>query len=696
MPDLLYEIGTEELPASYIRPALEQLRRSLEKELDEAEIVHGDILSTGTSRRLVLAAKDLAEHQPDVDEAVTGPPVQAAFDGEGRPTRAAEGFARSHGVEVGAIQRTNTPRGEYCVIHRLREGRPTVELLAEILPRITRQVSFPKSMLWPNSRCPFARPVRSLTALLGTEVVAFALCSVETGRSVEAHPILAPGRLTLENADFDNYQQQLRNDFVVVDMAERRQDIRRRIEAALANFGGTLTEEELLDEVTNLVQYPSVTVGDFDPAFLEVPDSVVEAAMMEHQRYFPVRDGEGHLSPHFIVVSDRGPQPSEVVRVGNEQVLKARLADAQFFYQVDRKIPLADRVAGLDGVQFLKGLGTYRDKCRRLEKLVKKVAEALGLDDETAAHAQRAAGLCKADLLTAMVGEFPKLQGEVGRIYALNEGEPEAVAQAIAEHYLPKSAGGPLPSSPAGRALGLAEKLDNLTACFALSLIPTGSADPYAMRRQAQAALRTIAESGRHLRISALLQMALILLPEPHSTSAKVVPQIMSFLKDRLFATAIDQGAPHDLAHAVLAAGWEDVVDFLARLDVLRKLSDDPCWPSLVTAVERTHNISRDAAEGVALDPALYSEPLEKELGDIYERNREAIEKLVEERKYEEASRRFAQVFAKPLHAFFDNVFVNVDDQKVRGNRLALLREINRLYSTRIADLSQIVTGVQK
>ena len=383
--------------------------------------------------------------------------MKAAFDAQGNPTRAAEGFARSQGIAVSDIIRKETPRGLYCAARKRVKGRSAAEILSEALPKITLEISFPKSMVWLSGQRAFARPIRSLLALLGTEVVPFTLFEVASGRTTEGHPILCPGLIEVRDADFERYEKLLREHWVVVDIAERKAAIRGDIEKALRRFaasakgsgqGGPLREEALLNEVTNLVQWPSVAVCDFDPAFLQVPAPAVEAAMMEHQRYFPVRDAAGALLPHFLVVSDRGPEHEALIRAGNERVLRARLADAQFFDQQDRKVRLADRVEALRGVAFLKGLGNYFDKTQRLERLTKSVAEHLGLDDRDAAFAVRAARLCKADLLTEMVGEFPALQGEVGRIYALRDGEPAAVAAAIAEHYLPRSADGELPATP--------------------------------------------------------------------------------------------------------------------------------------------------------------------------------------------------------------------------------------------------------
>jgi len=698
MPDLLYEIGTEEIPASYIGPALDQLRMALATALEEARLTHGEIRTAATPRRLVIAASDVSERQPDAVEDISGPPVTAAYDADGNPTKAALGFAHSQGVDVGAIERRETERGVYCFVRKNVEGRPTIDILAEILPRITIGIAFPKSMVWLSGRKTFARPVRSLLALFGKHVIPLDLFGLTSGRSAECHPILSPGRIDIPDADFGNYENLLEARHVCVDIEERRARIVAGIKAAPDGFGQIVREAEegLVDEVVNLVQDPSVSFCSFDSAFLNLPDAVIEAAMMEHQRYFPVQDPDGQLRANFIVVSDRGPEPSDVIRVGNEQVLDARLADAQFFDEQDSKWRLEERVAGLSGVAFLKGLGTYAEKSARLEKLAPRVARALGLDNEAASHVTRAAFLCKADLITEMVGEFPKLQGDIGRIYALRDGEPGAVAQAIFEHYLPRTANGALPESPTGCALSLTEKLDNLSSCFALGLVPTGSADPYALRRQAQAVLRIIEQTQRHFDLFALLQAALELLPEPHCSSQEALPALRQFFFQRIFVMAIDRQYPHALVNAAAGAGFGDIVDFWTRLDALKELAAQDGWQALVTAVERTYNISKDAPVDGEVNPALFAEPLEAELWALFTEHGAEIKRLQGERQYAAASNAYAEAFAEPLHRFFEDVFVNVEDAEVRGNRLELLRRINRLYSARIADLSQIVTGVHK
>ena len=697
MPDLLYEIGAEEIPAGYIEPALAQLRDSIAVELKAARLTHGDVSTLATPRRLTLFVAGLAERQPDAEEEALGPSVKAAFDAQGAPTKAAQGFARSQGVDPTQLLRKTTPRGEYCYVRKQIKGRPAADVLAEILPRITAKLGFPKSMVWLPERKPFARPVRSLLALIDDRVIPFTLFNVTSGRATEGHPILNPGWIDIPRADLGAYREALRARGVIVDVAERKAMIRAALDRSCAGIGVVSPDvlERLLDEVKNLVQYPSVTLCGFHADFLKIPDMVTKAAMTEHQRYFPIEGPDGRLRPHFLVVSDRGPDHADLIRLGNEKVLHARLSDAQFFDNKDRELNLRGHVEGLRGVAFLKGLGSYYDKTERLKKLVGVLAEAMGADPATAETARRAAALCKADLLTEIVGEFPALQGEISRVYAVRDGQTAEVGVAIAEHYMPRAADAALPSTPAGVVLSLAEKVDNMVSCFALGLLPSGSQDPYALRRQAQAVVRIIEKSGRRVRLVPVFRAAQALLPAPHSQAPEAVNKLMDFLRDRLFQMSLDRGAPHDLINAALGAGFDDLCDFQARLEALRKLAAEPGWMDLVAAVERTGNISKAAPEGGSINPALFAEPLERDLGGLLAKHGSEIEQLACAGRHVEASHRYAQVFGATLHDFFSKVFVNVDDARVRENRLRLLREINRLYTARIGDLSQIVTGTQ-
>ena len=693
MPDLLLEVGTEELPASYIRPALTQMARAVCSTLEDARLVCGRPRTAGTPRRLAVWLPDIPARQADVEVELTGPPAKVAFDNSGRPTRAAMGFARAHGLTVDDVVRVQTPKGEYCAVRKSESGRAAADILADMIPRVLEGVGFPKSMRWPEAAPAFGRPIRWLVALLGEEVVPCDSFGVSSGRVTEGHPFLAPGELTIASADWEAYKERLRQARVVVDMDERRAEIRAQIDAALAEFGGKMQEEWLLEEVVGLVQCPQVLVGRFAEEFLAVPSAAVVSAMTEHQRYFPVRDAGGSLCPSFLVVSDRGDIGVETIRRGNERVLHARLSDARFFYEQDRARCLADYVPATEGRVFLKGLGNYRDKTQRLALLVKSVCEALGYDETVGAVAARAALLCKADLVTAMVGEFAKLQGVMGGIYADEDQEPAGVGTAVAEHYLPRAAEDGLPGTDAGRALSLAEKLDNLCGCFSLGLVPSGSQDPYALRRQSQAILRMAEESGRFFGLGELVRSALDLLPAQADKSAETHAKALGFLRDRLQQLALDRSVPHDLVQAALAVDAERVTDFWLRLNALSALSAEPVWTGLVAVVERTHNISREAPDG-EVNADLFSQDEERALWETYGAQRDVILGLQAERKYADAARRYAGAFSQPVHRFFESVFVNVDDSALRVNRLRLVKAVHLLFAEKVADLSLITTGI--
>ena len=696
MPDFLLEIGTEELPASYIAPALEQMAKALRSGLEEARLFCGQARTAATPRRLAIWVPDLPTRQTEVEVEMTGPPARVAFDADGNPTKAAAGFARAQGVTVEEIHRVQTPKGEYCAVRKTEKGRTTKDILGEVLVEILAAASFPKSMLWPETDRPFARPIRWMVALFGEEVVPAEAYGVKTGRSSEGHPFLSPAAIVLETADWSAYEEALRRGNVVIDIGKRRNCIREEIQEALAGFGGPLEEEWLVDEVTQLTQCPHVILGSFADEFLSVPAPVVVAAMTEHQRYFPVRNADGELCPHFAVVSDRGEVGVDTIRYGNERVLHARLADARFFFEQDRMRRLEDYRQDTAGMVFLKGLGTYRDKSDRMAVLVGRVCEDLAGSEDVRRAAVRAAELCKADLVTAMVGEFPKLQGIVGGIYADADGEPEGVGRAIAEHYMPRYASDALPSSESGKALSLAEKLDNLSGCFSLGLTPSGSADPYALRRQSQALLRIAGESGRFFNLSALVRAALDLLPDSADKSADTENQILTFLGERLHQLALDKRLPHDLVRAALAVRPDCVADFWLRLDTLASLAEDPVWTGLVEVAERTFNITRETAGPPEVKPELFETPEERNLWRLLRANEDEIRRQLESRQYEAACRLFADRFAGPVHTFFEKVFVNVENVTVRENRLALLKRLSDVIWKHVADLSQITTGIDK
>ena len=694
MSALLFELGVEEIPAGYVRPALETLAARFREAMADVRLHVGDIRTAATPRRLTLFADGLPERQEDVEALVQGPPAKIAFDDDGNPTRAGVGFAKSQGVEVHALERRDTDKGSYCCAMKREEGQAAADVLAAVLADVVAALPFPKSMRWVGSDGRFPRPVRHVLALLDDAVLDLTLFGRRAGRGTPGHPFLAPDMIQLDLANYDEYVEALRGAFVMADVQERTDAVRAAIaERMQALTGdGAIRDTDLLDEVVMLIEWPLVVEGAFDEAFLAVPAPIIEAAMMGHQRYFPVRHPDGSPANRFLTVANRREDTDGLIREGNERVLQARLNDARFFWESDAQQTLADRVEQLTQVQFLKGLGTYHDKARRLQALAGRLAEACGVSAEERGHAERAALLCKSDLLTEMVGEFPALQGVVGRLCAQREGEPDAVAAAIEEHYQPRSAADPLPNSTPGRIVALAEKLDNLAGGFALNLAPTGSQDPYGLRRQAHAVVR-LAEASAGPALDALVAAAFDMLD--HENRPEAEPALCGFIQDRLYQMSLDRGAPHDIARAAMAAGWADVSDLFARIDALRALSGRPEWPGLVAVVERTFNIGR-AAASADVDASLLEQDEEKVLWRVYTENADDVRALIDRADYAAAALRYAKDFADPVHVFFDKVFVNVDDERVRNNRLGLMQAVNRLFSERIADLSEIVTGVDR
>lgn len=691
MADLLLEIGTEELPARFVEPALEQLARRLTEAVAETLGVEAEPRTLGTHRRLTVFIAGLPPEQPPREELRIGPPAQVAFDEEGRPTRAALGFARSQGVPVEELEVRETPRGRYLCARRRTPGRATAEVLCELLPGVITGLSFPKSMYWRSPSFRFARPVRWLVALLDEEVLPLEVAGLRAGRCTRGHPFLHPGEIALERADLDLYLRRLEAAGVVADHRRRRDELRRALAEATARHGGEFREEALLREVTFLVELVNVVEGRFPEEYLQLPREVLESAMKSHQRYFPVHDAAGDLVNVFLLASNRPPEADAAVRTGNERVLVARLFDARFFWDEDRRRPLPERLADLEQLIFQEQLGSYREKTDRLVRLASAVAAEMGFDEELRRTVERAALLAKADLTTEMVTEFPELQGIMGREYARAAGEPEPVCVALAEQYLPRLAGDPLPETPAGTVLALSDRLDTLAGCFAVGLVPTGSADPYGLRRAAVGILRLLMEREVSLSLRRVLTLALEPFAERATRPAdEVLSDLLVFLRDRLTNLLLEAGHDLELIRAVLSAGYDDVLDLRRRLQALGRLAAEPGWRDLVKAVERTHNITRDYTGDLRVDEDLLREPEERSLWDLYRRHEGRIRELLAAGDYLTAARTFAQTFARPLHLFFDRVFVNVEEEALRRNRLALIKNINLLISSSLADLSQV------
>jgi glycyl-tRNA synthetase beta chain len=649
--------------------------------------------------------KGLPERQESTTEEVQGPSAAIAFDETGNPTKAGIGFARSQGIDINSLQIKKTPKGEYCFAVKRIEGQETLHILPGILAEIIKNISFQKSMKWKGNSLFFARPIRSLLALFDNKVVSLEINGIKADRFVFGHPFLSGKKIEVPMADLDLYKRLLKQEKVVVDMHERRMTLNTKIQQLMAPHGAAPDDEKLLDEVANLVEYPNAIECSFDEEFLDIPADVIETAMKQHQRYFPIKKSDGKLVNKFIAVLNRNESNAHTTIQGNERVLKARLSDARFFWKEDRKVPLGKRVEDLKNLVFLEKLGNYYDRVNRIVELSAWIATRLHIMnklDINIALVKRSAFLCKADLLTQMVGEFPSLQGVMGREYAGWDGEEPSVALAIAEHYMPRYAADKIPSSKIGVIVGLADKFDTISSCFALGLIPTGSQDPYSLRRHAYGIIRILEEHKLILELKEVLYRSLNLLPLfseteipiPHKLiPEKLILDVKEFFRDRLFQINIERGYRYDLVNAVLNAGigFDDIHNFLQRLKVLSDISEKEWWADLVVVVERTFNIGKKADSTGPVDEMLLVETEEKVLWEIYKNKATEIQKFTDDKEYEKASQEYCDTFAKPVHAFFDKVFVNVKDEKIRSNRLSLMKKINELYSQKIADLSQIV-----
>jgi glycyl-tRNA synthetase beta chain len=683
--DFLLEIGTEEIPAGYIQPALEAMATMFDKSLTDQRVSHGPIQIMGTPRRLTWRIRDVADRQESQTVEITGPPKQAAFDAAGKPTKAALGFARAQGVTVEELQVKQTPRGEYLVLSRHQPGVATGELLAGMLPELVQNIPFPKSMRWGALKVHFARPIHWIVALLGKDVVPFTFGNITTGRMSRGHRFMSPG--TFEIAGLDRYVDLLRDRFVIVDIDERKARIRQAIAIAAEEKGGKiLPDEDLLDQVTQLVEYPSAVCGGFDRPYLELPQEVPITAMRQHQRYFAVVDGAGRLMPCFVTVNNTLTRNPDVVAKGNERVLRARLEDARFYFVEDQKVPFEARAEQLKSVVFHSKLGTSYEKMERFKALAEYMADKVAPGDK--GLISRAAYLCKADLVTGTVGEFPELQGAIGRAYARSAGEKEAVAQAIFEHYLPTHAGGDLPSGIAGALISIADKMDTLVGCFGIGQIPSGTADPFALRRQTLGIIRIILEKKLPLSVADLVDCAMVgldgKLTEPAVETRKGV---LDFFRVRFENLLTGQGYPQDVVDAVLAYHLDPLAETLVKIDAIKAFRAREDFGPLVATVKRVANILKEEA-GVAVDPLRFTTQAEKDLYRDLTASEEELRKLLTGQSYGAALQYLVRLKA-PIDRFFDDVLVLDKDMAIRQNRLALLSRVAGLFRN-LADFSRL------
>ena len=688
MRDLLFEIGTEELPAGFIQPALAQLRENFIKKAAALNLDHGDVICKGTPRRLALLVFGLEENQRDWREELLGPSKMAAFGADGKATRAVEGFARSKGVEVADLQVVETAKGEYLMLIREVAGRPAIELLPELLQQLILEMTFAKSMRWGSNLHPFARPIQWLTSLFGSEVVPLAHEGIVSSSLSRGHRFMANHDISIVSAAA--YENQLTENFVMVDPAIRRQAVLSEIEQAVAlspeNDGCRVAiDEELVDTVTNLVEYPFGICGSFDRKYLQLPAEVLITSMREHQKYFPVVDFQGTLQPRFVAVNNTRVNDPAISRKGHQRVLRARLEDALFFFNTDRETSLAKRREMLGGIVFQAKLGTMSEKTERIVKLTRMLSEILepGLT-ETAC---RAALLCKADLLSNMVGEFPSLQGVMGAAYALHDGEAPEVAQAIQEHYMPKRAGAELPGAAVGALVGLADRLDTIAGCFGIGQIPTGTADPFGLRRLSLAVLSIIAGRGYRLSLQEIIRKALALYGGKVNGSSATVEAVMIFIQARFVNDCVTKAMDPQAVDAVVSVSFDDVIDTLARIDAFTAIRAEEAFALLAAAYKRIGNIIKDNDE-TTVDASCFAAAAEEKLYAVFLQVHEQVQALLARREYQAALKALLDL-KQPVDMFFDEVMVMADDPVQRRNRLNLLTAIGQLV-LQIGDISRM------
>ena len=680
--DLLLEIGTEEIPAHAMPNILSQLKNLAETAFKDARINVGEVKTLGTPRRLALLINDVDEQQADISEEKRGPSIKIAFDAEGKPSKAAIGFAR--GQKVDPADLVSRDGYVYAVVHE--KGHKTDELLKNMLPKIICDLNFPNNMRWGNLDFKFIRPLRWIVALFGDEVIPFEVAKVQSGKKSRGHRFL--GDSEFEIAKASDYVTDCEKEFVIVDQEQRRSMIVAEIEAVAKECGGKAEiTDDLLEEVLYLVEYPTALAGKFDTKYLELPAEAVITPMRDHQRYFPVKTFEGELMPLFITIRNGGREYLDVVQHGNERVLKARLEDAQFFFNEDRKKSLEQHRDKLKTVVFQEGLGNIYEKTERLEKLATMIADLLKVDDNDKNHAIRAAQLSKADLVTGMVTEFTELQGIMGREYAKLDGEDTEVALAIDEHYMPRFAGDEQPKTTAGRIVSLADKIDNIVATFSRGLIPTGSQDPFALRRQALGIVNTLIEAKWSISVSKLVDEAMTLLKiTDKAAREKLQKNVADFMRLRI-KNVLSDTVRYDIVDSVI----EDVDDlYIVTLKAIELSNFIKSAEStkIIQSFVRVGNLAKKA-ESNSVDANALSIEAEVTLYKAFEAIKVVADELIEKHDYKGVLEVLPKL-SPSIDSFFDSVMVMDENIKIRNNRLALLKSVDDLLS-QVAEFGKIV-----
>lgn len=689
--DLLLEIGLEEVPARFVRGAMNQLKEKTVKWLESARIGHGEVEAYGTPRRIAVLIHDVEEKQADVNEEVKGPSRKIAQDAEGNWSKAALGFARSQGVEPDSFYFKELGGVEYIYANKSSVGTVTSDVLPEGLSSLITSMSFPKNMRWGSHELRFVRPIRWLVALFGEDIIPLEITGVQGGNVTRGHRFLG-GEAVI--AQPSQYVEQLRAQHVIVNVTEREGMIMEGIHALAAEQGWQIAvKEDLLEEVLFLVEYPSVLFGKFDPSFLNIPQEVLVTSMREHQRYFPVLDDAGKLLPFFVTVRNGNRDAIEAVAKGNEKVLRARLSDAKFFYAEDQKLAIDDALAKLENIVYHEELGTVADKVRRIHAIAVRLADTLGADAQTSEDTARTALICKFDLVTQMVYEFPELQGIMGEDYARKAGEREEVAQAINEHYQPRFAGDRAPASWAGALVSLADKIDTIAGCFSIGIIPTGSQDPYALRRQAAGIVQIILAHELPLSLDVLFGLAI----EVHAAKTMkrgaddIRKELYEFFGLRVKNVLTEQGIRYDVIDAAMASGYNDLgrtIDRAAALTAAAAGERRDEFKAVVDALTRICNLATKATSK-EVKPELFADNTEQELYEAWLSVREEIAAAIQSAHTARAIAKLAGL-KDVINNYFDGVMVMAEDEAVRNNRLATLAVIAEQIND-VADFSKLV-----
>lgn len=687
--DFLLEIGVEEMPARVVQAASRQLTEKIEGWLKENNISFGKSLSFATPRRLALVLEEVAEKQEDREEEAKGPAKKIAIDDEGKWSKAAEGFARGQGVSTDDFYFKELKGVEYIYVTKQIKGVETKELLSQLQEIITG-MTFPKNMRWGDHDIRFVRPVRWLVSLFGSDVIPLQITGIQSGVETEGHRFLG-NRISITEPKA--YARELLGEYVIADAEERKKAIQSQLKLIEEEQGWVIPMDlDLLEEVTQLVEYPTAVFGSFDVEFLTLPKEVLITSMKEHQRYFPVQNEEGELLPHFVTIRNGGVDSGGAVVRGNEKVLRARLADARFFYDEDKKLQISSAVSQLENIVFHEDLGSIGDKVRRIREISGGLAEWLKFNKDTVSAVDRSAEICKFDLVSQMVNEFPELQGRMGEEYALLAGETKLVSKAVFEHYLPRFAGDQLPTTQVGAVVSVADKIDSIVGCFSLGLVPTGSQDPYALRRQASGIVQILLQEKWSITLNQLFTSAITTFKNRQlmtRSPEEVEKELQSFFKLRLKNRMQEQGIRYDVIDAVLLDHSDELHSLIDKASILMKQVETESLKTLVEAFTRLNNLANKIEHPIRLQVEKFESNVEHDLYESYISVRAAVESQTNERDWEGVYHSLNELKG-PIQAFFDQVMVMVDDDDLRHNRLALLQQISVLVRS-YADFTQIV-----